>query len=102
MTKLELFGHLVEIDSSGTGSIDPWTQDYANEHNIPLMGTTDIGYFVLIDGNHIYKIRNQYKFYKELELSDVTSWDDVMKILDKHMVDYFGTLEDSKKLIDGM
>ena len=92
----EIDGHTIEIRYSGSGSIDPWTGDYARELGVGLMGTSDIGEFVLVDGNLIYRLRNGYiPFMASIEN---LSFEEVMGILSTH--DSFGTLEESKKGID--
>lgn len=49
-------GHTLEFRTSSSGSIDPWTMDYASEHKIGLIGTADIKDFVKVDNTWIYKI----------------------------------------------
>ncbi len=46
----------VEFKSCGTGSYSPWHLNIARELNIPLMITSDIGWFVKI-GEDIYRLR---------------------------------------------
>ena len=57
MTKFIFGNHKVEIESSPTGSIDPWSLDYARENNIRLVGTSDIATFMLVDGDDIFKLK---------------------------------------------
>lgn len=89
-------GHTIEIRYSGSGSIDPWTGDYARELGVGLMGTCDVRNFVLVDGNLIYRLRHGcIPFMASIEN---LSFEEVMDILSTY--DSFGTLEDSKKEID--
>ena len=55
-------GHTVEYRESSTGSCDPWSMDYANEHNINLMITADMAEFVLIDGDSIFRLNCSVAF----------------------------------------
>ena len=56
--KTKIDGHTIEIRSNNTGSIDPWSLDYADENGISLMITSDMAEFALVDGEDIYQIRN--------------------------------------------
>ena len=101
--KLELFGHTIEIRSNSTGSIDPWSSDYAQSIDLSLMCTSDLGEFMLIDGQHIYKFES---FNQGLELHEMISngifdsWEQFMeewlkpKVEKRRTMD-FGTLEES-------
>ena len=92
----EIDGHTIEIRCSGSGSIDPWTGDYARELGVGLVGTSDVKNFVLVDGNIIYRLRRGYIPLMENIAS--LSFEEVMETLSTH--DSFGTLEESKKEID--
>lgn len=50
-------GHTLEFRGCSTGSIDPWSLDYARENNIRLVGTSDIATFMLVDGDDIFKLK---------------------------------------------
>ena len=100
---LELFGHTIELCSSGSGSIDPWSGAYAHSINLSLWGTADIGEFMLIDGSKIYKL---YSFTDAKELHDFItsdvfdSWEQfenewLNPKIEKRRVRYEGTLEES-------
>ena len=49
----------IEFRLSSTGSYSPWHLDIANEYNVPLMVTSDIGKFVKI-GDDVYSCRHHY------------------------------------------
>lgn len=92
----EIDGHTIEIRYSGSGSIDPWTGDYARELGVGLMGTSDVRNFVLVDGNLIYRLR--YGYIPFMASIENLSFEEVMNILSTY--DSFGTLEENKKEID--
>lgn len=99
---MKLFGHSIKHGLSGFGSIDPWTLEYRINNNIPFMGTSEVAHFVLIDGDHIYKIRNALRFFDELKSPEITSWDEVLKILDKYVVEDFGSLSEDINRLSGV
>ena len=73
-------GHTLEFRMSGSGSIDPWTREYCQEHNIPLIGTADIKEFVRVDSHYIYRITKGYgdsDFFKMYERGDLKTFDQV-------------------------
>lgn len=92
----EIDGHTIEIRYSGSGSIDPWTGDYARELGVGLMGTNDVRNFVLVDGNLIYRLQDNYTQF--IEALDGISFEELEKLLLTQ--DSFGTLEERKKDID--
>lgn len=53
----EIEGHKVIVSPSSTGSVDPWSLDYAIKNNIGLMCTSDMATFALIDGENIYRLK---------------------------------------------
>ena len=92
----EIDGHTIEIRYSGSGSIDPWTEEYAIKVGVALWGTSDVRYFALVDGSRIYRLRHGYiPFMASIE---GLSFEEVMNILSTQ--DSFGTLEERKKDID--
>ena len=56
----------IEFKESSTGSYSPWHLDVAEKYNVPLWGTSDIGYFVKV-GEDIYKIPYSHNYYKMYE-----------------------------------
>ena len=65
----------IEFRLCKTGSYSPWHLDIADEYNVNLMITSDIGKFVKI-GDDIYKVQtiDWYKFYKHIAtLEDMNS-----------------------------
>lgn len=58
INKFEIEGHTIEIRGSGTGSVDPWSGDFARSIDLGLMCTSDMAEFMLIDGQHIYKFES--------------------------------------------
>lgn len=79
--KKEIEGHTFEYSYSGTGSLDPWSGDYAHENNISLMVTSDVAFFVLVDGDSLYRMRcDGYSFVD----SNFTTYNEVMEWLSKH------------------
>lgn len=44
----------IEFRLSGTGSYSPWHLEIAKRHNVPLMGTCDIGHFFKL-GDEVYQ-----------------------------------------------
>ena len=103
--ELKLHGHTIEICSSGTGSIDPWSLDFARRIDLSLMCTADMAEFMLIDGTHIYKFRSfndgaELHEYITCEVFD--TWEEFEREwlnpkIEKRHIFYEGTLEDSIK-----
>ena len=102
-TKLELYGHTLEIRGSGTGSVDPWSQDFAHSIDVSLMCTSDMAEFMLIDGQKIYKFEsfNQAHELHELISNGIfDSWEQfddewLVPKIRQHRTIYFGTLDES-------
>ena len=92
----EIDGHTIEVCYSGSGSIDPWSGEYARELGVALWGTSDIRYFALVDGSRIYRIQDNYTQF--IEALDGISFEELEKLLSTQ--DNFGTLEERKKDID--
>ena len=67
MNTFYLDGHKIEEEVSGSGSIDPWTAEKARELDIPLMGSSDLGTYIRIDEEKIYRLLvSEADFYKFL------------------------------------
>lgn len=97
---LNILGHTVEITISGSGSLDPWTAEYANSIGLNLMCTSDMANFILVDGEKIYRLERLgvIKAISELkEVTDLDAW-----LSDPRNVRDFGTLEEQKKSCDKM
>ena len=107
MELFKIFGHTIEFRGSGTGSLDPWSADYAHEQNVSMMCTADMASFALIDGERVFRIKHGitplYNELKEaLENDKVTSWDDAFAIFSEHIDREFEPLSKSKHGIDIM
>ena len=107
MEHIKIFEHTIEFKESGMGSLDPWSADYAHEQNVSLMGTDDMASFALIDGERVFRIKNNitplYNELKEaLENDKIASWDDAFDIFSKHIDREFEPLSKSKHDIDIM
>ena len=107
MEHIKIFGHTIEFKESGMGSLDPWSADYAHEQNVNLMGTDDMASFALIDGERVFRIKNNitplYNELKEaLENDKIDSWDGAFDIFSKHIDREFEPLSKSKHDIDIM
>lgn len=88
--------HTIEIRYSGSGSIDPWSGEYAIKVGVALWGTSDIRYFAIVDGSRIYRLQDNYTQF--IESLDGISFEELEKLLLTQ--DSFGTLEERKKDID--
>lgn len=79
-------GHTLEFRSSCSGSIDPWTMDYAAEHKIPLFGTDDIEDFVKVDNLWIYKLAYccAEKFIELYSNEKMQTWEEVQDWLNNN------------------
>lgn len=89
-------GHTIEVSYSGSGSIDPWSGEYAIKMDVALWGTSDVRYFALVDGSRIYRLQDNYAQF--IESLDGISFEELEKLLLTQ--DSFGTLEERKKDID--
>lgn len=88
--KTTIEGHTVEIRYSGTGSRSSWESEYCNENNIRLIGTSDIAYFALVDGDTIYKLKhNSHKFME----ADYTNWEEAKTWLENNNYDKYSLKE---------
>lgn len=99
--KYELFGHTIEVRGSGTGSLDPWSGDYAREHNISVMCTSDMANFILVDGDEVYRIKHgQISFCNSIENGGFSSWEEVQQVIDIYTDRKFGSLKESINSLD--
>lgn len=71
---IEIDGHTIEYRICSTGSIDPWSLDYAHENKISLMGTSDMAEFILVDGEQIYKLSSWGLFHS---LEKLKTWEEI-------------------------
>ena len=102
--KKEIGGHTIEVVLNGTGSVDPWSCDFARSINLGIMCTSDLGYFMLIDGNLVYKIERD-NIAMELETLLATNyfdrWEEFEEtwlkphLEEKYCIKYWYTLEES-------
>lgn len=107
MVQFNVFGHTIEFRGSGTGSLDPWSGDYAHEQGVSMMCTADMAEFALIDGEYVYKIKHgAYSVYNEIKNAidnkTASSWEDIFAIFSNYVEREFQTLTDSKHSIDIM
>ena len=107
MEQFNVFGHTIEFRGSGTGSLDPWSADYAHEQGVSMMCTTDMAEFALVDGEYVYKIRHGFvRVYNELKNAidnkTASCWHEVFAIFNKYITSEFQTLTNSKHSIDIM
>ncbi len=80
--KTEIDGHSIEIKSNHTGSIDPWSLDYATKNNISLLITSDTGIFILIDGEDVYRVTSWgIKLAERLINGEINTFQGVMEWL---------------------
>lgn len=79
-------GHTLEFRTSSSGSIDPWTMDYASEHKIGIIGTADIKDFVKVDNTWIYKITRGFtaSFYNKYSNDELKTWEEVQDWLNNN------------------
>lgn len=98
----ELDGVSIKVEHSSSGSIDPWTYEYAAQKRVGLVGTSDIGLFTLI-GEHIYKLDNisERDFIFEITNRDFTGVEELLRFVETIGRD-FGMLSEEKKRIDEM
>lgn len=94
----QIDGHTIEVCYSGSGSIDPWSGEYARKAGVALWGTSDVRYFALVDGSHIYRLQDDFAQF--IEALDGISFEELEKLLLTQ--DSFGTLEERKKDIDSL
>ena len=92
--------HTLSFEWSGSGSIDPWSGAYAREIGVSQWGTSDIGNFVLVDGDGVYRLRSSLVRFNDFwEKSDKT-WETALKWVEDNKERYFGSLEEIKKDLD--
>ena len=83
--KTEIEGRSIEIRGNRTGSIDPWSLDYATENNIRLMITSDMGVFILLDGEDIYRTNSWgIELSEKLINGEINTFQGVMEWLAKN------------------
>ena len=102
MKIFEKFGHTIDLSVSGSGSIDPWTSDYARENGVSCWGTCDMGLFALVDGEKIFKMKigRQLHIIEAFKNEKISSWDEALTIFNKFVDRELGLLSESKHSID--
>lgn len=77
-------GHTLEYSYSGTGSRDPWTSKFLRDHNINkfMLCTADVAYFILVDGDTVYKHRSDISKFEDVK--EMSSWEEVQDWLNMH------------------
>jgi hypothetical protein len=102
--KKEFDGHTIEVVLNGTGSVDPWSCEFAKSIDLGIMCTSDLGYFMLIDGSRVYKIKRSDAAMELKELlaeNYFDCWEEFEEtwlkphLEDKYCVEYWYTLEES-------
>ena len=88
--KKEVDGHIIEYRYGSTGSIDPWSLDFADKNNIGLIVTDDVAYYYLVDNNDVYM---EIGYIKRPDPYDMNSFDDINEYLTKY-TKYIGKLQD--------
>lgn len=104
---IEFDGHTIEIRGSSSGSLDPWTGDFTREIDCPLMCTSDMADFILIDGDDIYKLRSfndGRELHEMIQNGIIENWDMFINEwlnpkLEKKHIRNFGSLKQSKENI---
>lgn len=95
----QIEGHTIEFRTSASGSLDPWTSEYARNINFPLMCTADMAKFMLVDGSHIYKFESfeiAYDLVDKISNGSICKWKEFIDwISDTRRTRDFGTLEES-------
>lgn len=77
-------GHTLEYRYSGTGSMDPWTRKYLKDNDMlgGMLCTADVAYFILVDGDTVYKKFGNLSRFEDVK--EMTSWSDVQEWLNKN------------------
>ena len=89
--KKEVDGHIIEYRYGSTGSIDPWSLDFADKNNIGLIVTADVSYYYLVDNNDVYI---EIGYINRPDPYDMNSFDDINEYLIKY-TKYIGKLQDN-------
>lgn len=79
--KTEIEGHTLEFRECHTGSYNPWALDFADEHKLPLMITSDMAEFLLLDGDAVYRLKD---YGVTFDPDEITTWKDVKSWIDKY------------------
>lgn len=105
---LILHGHTIELRTNGTGSIDPWSEQYAMDIDLSIMCTADMAKFMLIDGDNIYKFdsfNDSMELHNLIDSNAFDTWDSFVSgwlnpMIEKKRVRDLGSLEESKRSLD--
>ena len=85
----------IETVHGSTGSASPWELDWFNEHNYTMFITSDMCYYVRIDGEDIYKFNGTCYFedianlFKELQSRHDMDWDDKITLIKYVLNEHF-------------
>lgn len=87
--------HTVEVSYSGSGMYSPWHLHAMEQNNIQTMMTSDVGYFVRIDKNEIYKVEcgNPYLFVTEYVEKMRLAYMESMEAGDACISEFIGKME---------
>lgn len=96
MKTIEIESHTIEIKMSSTGSIDPWSSKWADENSLPIMCTSDLAKFILIDGEEIYRLDT---WNTDFLSSGLTKFSEVLEWLEGRTT-YFGKLSESIRCLE--
>jgi hypothetical protein len=95
--KIEIDNHTIEFRINSTGSMDPWSLDYAHNLKLTFMITADMAEFILVDGDDIYKVRDWGTIQEDMfAKQSITTWEEAKTLLNDKCK-YIGSL---KKRID--
>lgn len=88
--KKEIDGHTIEYSYGSTGSIDPWSLDFANQNNIALIVTSDIAYYFLVDNSEIFKDK---RYTNSPDPYEMDTFDSISEYLSNY-TEYNGNLQE--------
>lgn len=92
--------HCLEFEMSGSGSIDPWSGAYARGIGVTQWGTADLGDFVLVDGDGVYRLRSTPTRFNDFWQKSDKTWETAIKWVEDNKESYFGSLKEMKKDLD--
>lgn len=99
-------GHKIEF-AQGSSTLNPWSSEYCNEINLPIICTSDITPYMMIDSEKIYHLRRHHKMYFDLIdclESDVIvlTWKDIITDFADLFDDLVGNFSEMKENLERM
>lgn len=88
MLTKKIGGHTIEVSYSSTGTFDPWFLELAMKYNMSLMCTSDIGYFMRIDDDSIFKLLDPVAVDKK-----VLTWEAMYEAMPEEVENEIGYLK---------